>query len=247
MTTDLDYHKRQYQTRYASTDAMLAFIEEIAGPLPAACRVLDVACGAGANCHHMLERWPARFTGVDLDEELIAHARALRAPAHAGRVDYEVGDLFTLPGRHGRSFDVTTFYQSLMLFSPDDYPAVLAALAGCTRGWLFLSSLFSDKRMDVSCLIRDYARFGEDSRREILYSILDIGRFRRVAAGLGARQVVLREFQIPIDLAGPPGGGLGTFTVRRDDGRRLQFSGAVPMPWYLAALRFDGDGEASGA
>jgi len=242
MTTDLAYHQRQYQSRYASTDAMLAFIEELAGPLPASCSVLDVACGAGANCHHMLERWPARFTGVDLDDELITHARALRSPAHADRVDFEVADLFTLPGRYGRRFDVTTFYQSLMLFPADDYPRVLAALAGCTRGWLFLSSLFTDKRMDVSCVIRDYTRFGDDSRQEILYSIIDIERFRRVARGLGATQVELREFEIPIDLAGPAAGGLGTFTVRRDDGRRLQFSGAVPMPWYLAALRFDGGG-----
>jgi hypothetical protein len=59
----------------------------------------------------------------------------------------------------------------------------------------------------------------------------------RIAAHLGAQEVVFRDFEISIDLTGPAEGGIGTYTKRLEDGRRLQFSGAVFMPWKFAALR----------
>jgi hypothetical protein len=62
-------------------------------------------------------------------------------------------------------------------------------------------------------------------------------RFERIALRLGAKEVIFRDFEISIDLTGPAAGGIGTYTRKLEDGNRLQFSGAVFMPWKLAALR----------
>ena len=207
-------------------------------------KILDAACGAGANVHHMLERWrESNVTGLDRDETLLDYARARVLPANASRCEYIQADFFDLPQLYEpEAFSITTLMQTLQFFGPDEYAEVLRALMKVTRDWIFLSSLFTDKRMDVITGIRDYTRFAEDSfaqdsRQLIFYNTFCMDRFRRVAAQLGAQEVIFRDFEIGIDLTGPVEGGIGTYTEGLADGRRLQFSGAVFMPWKFAALR----------
>ena len=49
----------------------------------------------------------------------------------------------------------------------------------------------------------------------------------------------MRDFEIELDLSGPVEGGLGTYTRKLEDGRRLQFSGALWLPWKFVAIRLD--------
>jgi SAM-dependent methyltransferase len=234
---DMEYHSRQYEQVYETTKALLDLVSEVTGNR-SDLRILDAACGGGANCFHMLNRFAgSHVTGVDLDQDLLAFARTKLPEPMRGRCDYVAHDLLDLPRRFPEPVaDVTTLMQTLLLFGADDYANLIRSLVKVTRGWIVLSSLFSDRRMDVEMNIRDYVRFGEDSREQVRYTILDMERFRRVCAGLGVREVIFKDFEIGIDLAGPAQ-GLGTRTIRTEDGRRLQFSGAVNMPWKLAALR----------
>lgn len=233
-----DYHLRQYETCYQTTARLLEFMDDLTGGLKEQ-RILDVACGAGANVYHMLKRWPTvQVTGMDLDAELLDYARRMVPPGDSSRCLYEQANLFSLPERYGADrFDITTLMQTLLLFGPDEYPEVLRSLIRVTSEWVFLSSLFTDKRMDVTAEIRDYVRFGEDSKETISYNTLCMSRFRKVCEGLGVSEVVFRDFEIGLDLEGPAEGGIGTYTAKLGDGRRLQFSGAVFMPWKFVGLR----------
>jgi SAM-dependent methyltransferase len=238
MTIVHDYHLRQYEQCYETTARLLEFADDTLAEMGSR-RILDVACGAGANVYHMLKRWPAaRVTGIDLDPELIDYAQSKVPPEFAPRCRYEQGNLFELDAKFGaKEFEITTLMQTLLLFGPDDYAEVLRSLMKVTSEWIFLSSLFTDKRMDVTSQIRDYVRFGEDSKETLTYNILCMSRFRRICEQLGAREVLFCDFSIGLDLTGPAEGGIGTYTARLGDGRRLQFSGAVFMPWKFAALR----------
>lgn len=233
-----DYHSQQYENCYETTSGLLQLVEH---QVPDVDRrsLLDVACGAGANVYHMLRRWPdCNVTGVDLDESLLEYARAKLPREFAGRCRYEQANLFDLPTKYEPdAFDITTLMQTLLLFGPDEYAEVIRSLMKVTSEWIFLSSLFTDKQMDVTSQIRDYVRFGPDSKEYISYNVLCMSRFRRVCDQLGVKEIIFRDFWISVDLSGPAAGGIGTYTVRRDDGRRLQFSGAVFMPWKFAALR----------
>jgi SAM-dependent methyltransferase len=238
-----EYHRRQYDQCYEATRCLFEFIDDTVGEVGSR-KILDVACGAGANVHHMLQRWrESNVTGLDRDEVLLDYARARVLPQDASRCDYVPADFFDLPRLYEPdTFSVTTLMQTLQFFGPDEYAEVLRTLIKVTRDWVFVSSLFTDKRMDVVAGIRDYTRFAEDSfiqdsRQLIFYNTFCMDRFRRVSAQLGVKQVIFRDFDIGIDLTGPAQGGIGTYTERLADGRRLQFSGAVFMPWKLAALR----------
>jgi ubiquinone/menaquinone biosynthesis C-methylase UbiE len=238
-----EYHRRQYDQCYEATRCLFEFIDDTVGDVGNR-KVLDVACGAGANVHHMLQRWrESNVTGLDRDGTLLDYARDRVLPLDASRCEFVQADFFELPKLYGpEAFSITTLMQTLQFFGPDEYADVLRALMKVTRDWVFLSSLFTNKRMDVITGIRDYTRFPEnsfaqDSRQLIFYNTFCMDRFERIAAHLGAKEVVFRDFEISIDLTGPAEGGIGTYTKRLEDGRRLQFSGAVFMPWKFAALR----------
>jgi ubiquinone/menaquinone biosynthesis C-methylase UbiE len=238
-----EYHRRQYDQCYEATRCLFEFIDGTVVDVGTR-KILDAACGAGANVHHMLQRWrESNVTGLDRDETLLDYARARVLPQNASRCEYVRADFFDLPTLYEPDrFGITTLMQTLQFFAPDEYAEVLRALMKVTRDWVFVSSLFTNKRMDVIAGIRDYTRFPEDSFAQdseqlTFYNTFCMDRFRRVAEQLGAQEVIFRDFEIGIDLVGPAAGGIGTYTETLADGRRLQFSGAVFMPWKFAALR----------
>lgn len=234
-----DYHRRQYDGMYDSSREMFEFMEACLSGSPDGLSILDAACGGGANAFHMAQKWPSSsITGVDRKPELIAYAAARHRDSSIARAHFICDDLFNLHHRFGtRAFDITTFYHTMMMFDPDTYPSVLQSLIAVTKRWVFLNSLFTDKKMDVSSDIRLYVPCDEYVENRVTYNTLCIDRFTRVAKQLGALDVRVRDYQIRIDLPGPPEGGLGTYTVRTQDGDRLQFSGSVLLPWKYVALR----------
>lgn len=235
------YHKRQYEKMYESTRALLEFMEETAGDFSGA-RILDVACGAGANMLHMIRRWPAAdITGVDLKQEAIEYARRHFPKKFLKKARFQRGDLFDLPNMFSRNaFDVVTFMQTLLLFDANTYPDVLERLFYVAQKWIFLSSLFTDFEMDVESRIRLHAPCDEYPSGTVSYNTFAVSRFENVCAKLGAKEIIWRDFQIRIDLPIPETRGLGTYTVRKADGERLQFSGCVYMPWKFVGIRLRG-------
>lgn len=233
-----DYHIRQYEQCYEMTSQLLDFMDRCTAGVGKRA-ILDVACGAGANVYQMLKRWPGcNMTGVDIDADLVAYARSRVPASDAHRCLYQEMNLFDLPVQYDASaFNIITLVQTLQMFGPDEYDEVLRALIRVAGEWVFLTALFTDKRMDVTSLIRDYVRFGEESKETINYNIYCMSRFRRICEQLGVKECIFQDFSISIDLVGPPEGGIGTYTLKMADGERLQFSGAVFMPWKFVALR----------
>lgn len=232
-----EYHARQYDKVYRSTERMMEFIERTLGTAPSG-KLLDAACGGGANLHHFGARWPElNPTGVDHDGDLVTFAGD-QARKHGRIARFVEGDLFQLEDRFGAGeFPVVTFLQTLFLFGRDAYPKILKQLTRVAGEWLFISSLIADHNMEVEAKIFDQHRFGPESDEFLTYVVADERRFERICRDLGAKEVLLEDFHIDIDLSPPPDGGIGTFTRMAADGERLQFSGAFAMPWKFAAIR----------
>jgi ubiquinone/menaquinone biosynthesis C-methylase UbiE len=79
----------------------------VAAGLPDGARVLDIGTGPGRVPLAIAEAQPTlQVQGVDLSDEMIAHARQLAADAGlADRVSFEVGDVVDLP-HHDDTFDL---------------------------------------------------------------------------------------------------------------------------------------------
>jgi SAM-dependent methyltransferase len=230
----LAYHTRQFEQAYRSTVFLTDFLRDtVRRPGGEA---LDVACGAGANIFHLSHAFPSyRWTGVDLAGDVIFPIGRPRLRDAGLEVDLIQGD-FSRLGEvvDGRRFDLVLCLQTLLAVRR--YEHLLEQLIAVTRGWLVVSSLFSEFNVDVFTNAVDYTR-APGAQRGWHFNSYSLQRFRDLCRAAGAREIVDRPFDIDIDLPRPASGGLTTYTEKREDGHRLQFTGPVYQPWRFVGVR----------
>lgn len=99
-------------------------------------RVLDVGCGPGTFTTFLAGVVaPGEVTGLDLDEEFIAHATAKASAAGIPGLTYVVGDAYALPFAD-QSFDAVTSYTGIGVLT--DPPRAVAEMLRVCRpgGWV---------------------------------------------------------------------------------------------------------------
>src|SRR3989344_7483564 len=107
--------------------------------------VLDPCGGIGPLTIHLHEKFPnAAFLGVDETPYLIDEARKLAA--NVKNVRFEVDDLYSLPEKFRKAFDVSICWKTLSWLP--GYEEALRALVAITRAHMFISSLFYDGDID---------------------------------------------------------------------------------------------------
>lgn len=232
--TDYDYHRRQFEMTYRSTSYLGAFIQsQIRSGRGEA---LDVGCGAGANIFHFAEMIPGfHWSGVDIAGEVLFPIGDPFFRSQGLVADLRVGDFYRLDECFGgRKFDLVLAIQTLL--SIEDYDALLEQMLSMTRGWLFVSSMFTDFDVDVIIKVKDYTR-PDDCPDPGNYNVYSLSRFRKICEAKGCKQFVSRDFVIDVDLHPPENGGLGTYTRKREDGQRLQFTGPIFLPWKVVGVK----------
>jgi SAM-dependent methyltransferase len=230
----LAYHSRQFDQMYRSTARLISFLRETTKRPEG--QALDVACGAGANIYHLSQPFPSyRWTGVDLAGDVTFPIGRPRLREAGLEVELIQGDFFKLTELvGGRRFDLVLCLQTLL--GIPRYEQLLEQLLAVTRGWLCVSSLFTEFNVDVYNGAVDYTR-APAAQRGWHFNTYSLQRFRDLCRAGGALEIVDREFEIDIDLAPPASGGLATYTQKREDGHRLQFTGPIYQPWRFVAVR----------
>lgn len=236
-TQDTDYHSRQFREPYRSTTRLMEFIRSVvAGPGGEA---IDVGCGAGANIFH-LSQWLTGYswTGVDAAGEVVFAIGRRHFEAKGLPVELVDGDFYNLEGLFPeRRFDLVLSIQALLTLP--GYEPALEQLLAVTRGWLFITGLFSDFRVDARVEVMDYT-WPKDCQGPFFYNVYDVERVRQFCEARGCQEFVARDFEIDIDLPVPEGRGMGTYTRTMQDGRRLQFSGPLLQSWKVLGIRMGG-------
>jgi hypothetical protein len=227
------YHIDQYSQLKRSTLHLREFVTRVLADEEPPAEVLDAGSGAGAIMLQLADLFPAaHWTGLDRDEELVRRGRERLDPA---RFTMLSGDLFRLEERFGaKRFDLC--FSIMTLSWIEDYERAVEQMMVVTKGWLFILNLFGDTELDA--FIRMRGRLdGPHHGFEEHYNIYSLPRFREFCHGSGAAEVIAEPFEIDVDLPRPEHGGMGTWTERAEDGRRLQFSGPLSMPWWFVAVR----------
>lgn len=231
---DLDYHARQFDQEYRSTVHLARFILSLPGLRGG--DALDVGCGAGANIYHLGRQLPGyRWTGVDISGSVLFPLGRPKLATTGLDVTLVEGDFFRLKEVFaGRKFDLVLSIQTLLVIAK--YEEALEQLLSACKGWLVVSSLFTDFQIDARVEAYDYT-WSVDCQGPFYYSVYSLARFREFCEARGCREFVSQDFEIDIDLPRPESGGLRTYTERLADGRRLQFTGPIPQPWKFVAVR----------
>lgn len=233
--SDQTFHDQYvtYQQRYAgsireSDKVLLAMIAEAAGrPDPA---VLDIGCSTGNLLLHLREAMPqARLTGGDMAEDVIEGCR--RDPNLAG-IDFAVMDMTDIQGR----YDVIVANATAFFLTADEYGRALRSVADALApgGAYIAFEWLHPFRQELA--IRETSRSHPDG---LTIHARSFGAVEGLLREAGFSTVDFRPFRIPIDLEqgttfGENAEGfedLNSYTVRTEDGERLQFRGTLHQPW----------------
>jgi SAM-dependent methyltransferase len=230
----IPYHIRQFEEPYRSSVHLGRFIQSLV-PTPTG-DALDVACGAGANIFYLSQLFPHyRWAGVDIAGDVLFSIGRQQFRDRGRAVTLIEGDLYKLTDVFpDRRFDLVLSIQTLL--GLPEYEEAMDQLLAVTRGWLFVTSLFTDFDVDAKIQAMDYAR-PDDCQGPFYYNVYSLARFRAFCESRGCRQFASQDFDIDIDLPRPQKYGLTTYTQTLIDGRRLQFTGPLLQPWKFVGIR----------
>ena len=223
--------------------------------------ILDVACGSGANAYAMGKRWKEnQIIGVDINEQLIAlgQERTKDTPnlvlkaldfSHLPNTsvlallgEKGLGDshsAFRLSNNPSNKPLGVTCFQTLSWLS--HWGDCLKSIVSLQPQWICFNSLFYEGPLDYEIKVTDLTMKAhvhqeqglngqETAPTKFYYNIYSLPAIKAYLESEGY-EVIAEKFAIDIDLPKPKDGGLGTYTVNSEEGK-LQFSGALCLPWY---------------
>ncbi len=232
--SDWAFHERQFSSPYQSTIAFRDFLDQ-SGVIPreAPTEVLDVGAGMGGVIWFLSRHFPhTRFTGLELSAECVERGNTRLAELNSSNCQLVQGDMFACdPSMVGRFEGIISL--ATLSWLPEFNPAMECLLRLEPR-WVAATSLFYDGPVDATIKTSDYSRpVGESPCTEKFYNVYSLPRVRQFFHERGYAEFHAMPFPISIDLPKPEHGGMGTYTERLADGRRLQISGPVLMNWYM--------------
>lgn len=195
--------------------------------------IADIACGGGGASVHLSELFPqARFTLVDANESAISLARHATEGIEA---TCAVGDIYNL-GLDSESFDLVICWQTLSWLEKPD--AALRELVRICKpsGLILASSLFNLLHdVDVYSKVIDHTRPSSAIGINYTYNTYSLRTIREWLTGM-VTDFTIHKFCIPMDL-NHNGRGIGTYTVKTDDGERLQLSAGMLLNWGILEVK----------
>jgi ubiquinone/menaquinone biosynthesis C-methylase UbiE len=211
------------------------FLESLIAPLIEGKQlsILDACCGIGHLVYFLWNLSPqSSFLGVDQTPYLIEQAKELCRDRE--NISFEVGDVYDLPAKYPKYFDISINWKTISWLPY--YDRMLQTLVAVTKRHIFLSSLFYDGDIDFEIRVREFKKEAGKDGFNSYYNVYSFPHFREFVYGLGVRDIQAHDFEIAIDIPRPPLDQMGTYTVRVEDGKRLQISGAVVMSWKVIRI-----------
>lgn len=233
-----DYHKKQFDTPYRSTVLFCKWLEQ-KGLLNVHDQqaILDIGAGQGANLNYMAKQFPqCTFTGIDLNESLVNQGNSYFQDHHMSNCRLLQGDLYCLDPSHIGKYEGVVSYQTLSWLP--EYETPLKKMMELNAEWIALTSLFFDGDVDCTVTVKDYTQsIGGENFRQSYYNIYSLNRVKEFCRQHGYTRFESVPFEIDIDLPKPDSMGMGSYTERLADGRRLQISGPVWMSWHFVCAQ----------
>jgi SAM-dependent methyltransferase len=226
------YHLAQFDQPYRSTICFCEFLEQHLEQMQVDF-IVDCGCGSGANLYHMARRWPqAQFLGVDIDQKLISLGKER---CQGTGVELTEGDLFKIDkqlvsGRPYHRLGLVSLQTVMML----DWRECFQAFLRMEPDWIAVNSIFYDGPVDFRTNITEYDEEHQELRN-FNYNVCPLPLLEELLSQ-NDYSLQAEKFEIDIDLPRPDHKLLGTYTINSEQGK-LQFSGAMFLPWYFVLAR----------
>lgn len=227
---NMNFHMRQYGNPYRSTVKFSEFLKR-RNARGGNYRILDLGCGAGAVLGYLLAS-DKRFSwgyGIDINKNLVDIGNKILKERGIYNCKLVEGDFFDM--------DISVFGKingvvSLQTFNIlPDYTEIVKCMCKLSPEWMGFSMLGFEGLIDYKIKLSDYTKGNGGS--EVFYNIYSLPRMKEFFSCMGYSKFEYEEFVIDIDLARANPMGRGTYTVKTEQGKRMQISGGMMMPWYF--------------
>lgn len=220
-----EYYKKSitktYQQIFLEENILPKITSDIKNPKV----IADIACGGGTLTYHISKIFPeAEFILSDINPDAIKMAQDLNSSLK--NVSFLCED-FLQTSIASNSVDIVFCSQTLLTVTkPKKF---LEKLLEITRkgGYFILSSLFNlEHDVDIYCKVRDLTRKGNIKLKYNTFS-------RKTISSWLKNKVEFFDI-LPFEMPEPlpkEGRGLGSYTLRLDNGKYITISGGILMQW----------------
>jgi ubiquinone/menaquinone biosynthesis C-methylase UbiE len=211
------------------------FLEEIISPIITnkKLKIFDSCCGIGHISYLLSNISPeSTFFGIDQSEYLIDVAKEISK--NKKNLSFIVGDVSDFSNKLHKEFDISINWKTLSWLPY--YDQMIKDLVSMTKNYIFISSLFYDGDIDFEIKVREFKKESGKERFNSFYNVYSLPRFKEFVFGLGIKNIEVYNFDINIDIPKPPIDQMGTYTIRLENSKKLQISGAVVMYWKVIRI-----------
>jgi len=232
---DKEYEINSMKKYVNEKQEMDKFLEKLITPIirGASLKILDACCGIGHLSYFLSEISPeSTFLGVDQTFYLIQEAKKLFHDKK--NITFEVGDIYDVTTKYQKAFDISIIWKTLS--SIPYYDEMLKALFRVTKKHIFLNIVLYDGDIDFEVKVRAFKKEKGKGGFTQYYNVYSLPHFKEFVYGLGAKNVEIYDFDIGIDIPRGSIDQMGTYTVKLENGKRVQISGAIVMSWKIVRI-----------
>lgn len=231
---NLKFHMGQYDDPYRSTVKFLEYLQtKVKGSENF---VLDLGCGAGAVLSYLLQdkEMFGGGAGVDVNKELISAGKKILSQRSINNCELREGDFTKLKkGDVGKINGVISLQTFNIL---PNYFEIAQCMCRLEPDWIAFSTLGFEGMIDYEIKLHDYTKNKDGEYAEVFYNIYSLPKMKEYFGNLGYYKFDYKEFEMDIDLPQTNKVGRGTYTIKTEQGKRLQISGGMMMPWYFVFI-----------
>ncbi len=195
--------------------------------------ILDACCGIGQIPYFLSEINPeSKFLGIDQTSYLIDEAKNLCKDK--SNISFELNDIYNISTKYQKQFDISINWRTLSWLPY--YDQMLENLFAVTKKYIFVSSLFYDGDIDFITQVREFKTETGASHFNDYNNVYSLPHFKKFVNELGAKNIEVYDFDINIDIPKPSVDQLISYTEKLENGKRLQISGAMLLPWKIIRI-----------
>lgn len=226
-----EFHRKQYIEPKRNTVAFDAFLAR-QGRMNDD-RILDFGCGGAATDAYMASMHEGiHIDGIDIVDNFFYMFDEYADEGIKNRVSLKKADFYHLGDDFKNNYDGIISMQTISCM--ENWQKPIEKMCEVNPDWIGISALFYEGRIDYQIKIKDYEEKGVTREyTEKYYNIYSIPLVRDYLYSKGYTKFVYEPFEIDIDIPRPDHFNVGTYTVRTEDGHRMQISAALLMPWYF--------------
>ena len=186
----------------------------------------------GVVTHFFSKKFPETFFhGIDINPKYISIAESNKLP----NTTFSVSDISNL------RFNENYFHGIICLQTLSwmkNYKKPFLNMFKIYPKWILITSLFYNGPVEAEIVIKDYSRkMGNKEYRKSYYNIYSIDEVETYAKKFRYYLDKCEPFIFPYDLPKPVEKGMGTYTERLADTKRIQISEPLLMPWYTLLFK----------